>query len=424
MGNEPAFVNDDESMYSGSTTNRPPLDDSSATSNWRLNHQVTAGDITSTSGVGGVIRNSLRHSTTSGDAPFDGPRTGLSASSGSSASIGLRANRSPPRTVPFDIDQSSIAGTPIADRARILTEHTFRQVGIQSADSESSGEARSSKRAKRQQEVVGRKEGLARAWQESNMETDDPESRAKFNQFLESRKVRLQDENEFEPIRPTPQSPNNGIFADTQPLANTPTMERVAETMQKDLRVINSSKTGVNSRLSNFDVDVDIEDNISTAIAPSPSSFYAPPSTTPLRDTHLTAIEEDIGGAFEFSDPLQPQYQDRKTNSVRDTPSSTRTGSSISRRIREGSTSSIPATFNPQHFPETFHRPPGSLQLTRIYQEFDQRPGTMLTVNDLLKIIKDPSYRAENVSVIISQLVGRKYLKKVGNHDAWVIRRY
>jgi hypothetical protein len=397
---------DEESEYS---TNRPAFEGSSVGSrtSFRLNHNVTTNDITNLTSMGGFLRNSLRQppSATTMDTTTEENRLrqhyNHSMSSGSSIS-----NRppltSPPRNIPFSIEASSLRGTPVHEQARILTNNTFEQLGIRSSESESSQQ--------RLKATEKKKEEFGRAWQESNMDKDDEESRAKFNEFLQKRQVRLQDMQEgveLETIRPRVKSPSDRArHLEEEPLlVGTPTMERVvANLIQKDLQ----HEVPRNEEISDFDVEM--EDNIS-ALAKSPNSFNVP-SFTPLRDP-----VSDIG-AYEFTNSLNQQ-----SDHYMGTPSSTRTGGSDMTMKQGQHTSLIPAQFHLQYFPEKFRSPPASIKLTKVYNEFNDRPGTMLTKQQVIEFINDTSYTEEYVSILISLLTRKKYLKKVGNHDAWVIRR-
>lgn len=408
-------MQDDESDYS--STNRPAFDESSVGSTgYRMNHHITANDITNLTGRQGLMRSRLRqsaiNSTTSENNPlrptFTPARSMVSMSSGSSAS--QRDAMSPPRTVPFELPSGSLQGTPIREQAKVLTEHTLRQVGIHSSESESSGTKQATSAA-----AVKDKESYGRAWGESNMDTDDPESRAKFNEFLQKRRHRLEDMaegEELQPIRAPVKSPSNRtpIFKQTQEdavLVSTPTVERVMAMKQTDLRQPQSTSTPPSSTNNKRNREL--------------SDFEAG-SFTPLRGSSLN--EEDMG-AFEFSDTLQEQQQQQqsKRNSLLGTPSSTRTGDTEMTMMQGQYTSMIPAHFDLHYFPEKFRVPPGSVMLTKVYHEFNDRPGTMLTVQDIIHHINDPAYTENYVSILISLLTRKKYLKKVGNHDAWVIRR-
>lgn len=399
-------VQDDESDYS---TNRPAFDESSmGSSGYRMNHHITANDITNLTGRQGLMRSRLRQSTidtTSENNPlrptFTPARSMVSMSSGSSAS--QRDAMSPPRTVPFELPSGSLQGTPIREQAKVLTEHTLRQVGIHSSESESSGTKQATVAAKD-------KESYGRAWGESNMDTDDPVSRAKFNEFLQKRHYRLEEMaegEELQTIRAPVKSPSNRTPIFKQPqedavLVGTPTVERVMAMKQTDLRPANtplsSSSHRRNRELSDFEAG----------------------SFTPLRGSSLN--EEDMG-AFIFSDTLPEQDGQSKRNSLLGTPSSTRTGETEMTMMQGQHTSMIPAHFDLHYFPEKFRVPPGSVMLTKVYHEFNDRPGTMLTVQDIIHHINDPAYTENYVSILISLLTRKKYLKKVGNHDAWVIRR-
>ncbi|CAO3615853.1 unnamed protein product [Mucor hiemalis] len=398
----PAYsVQDDDSEYS---TNRPAFDESSIGSSYRMNHHITANDITNLTGRPGLIRTRLRQSASSINSTnennplrptYTPARSTVSMSSGSSASH--RNDMSPPRTIPFELPSGSLQGTPIREQAKVLTEHTLRQVGIHSSESESSGARPTPTPA-----APKDKESYGRAWGESNMDTDDPESRAKFNEFLQKRSYRLEEMaegEELQTIRAPVKSPSNRtpIFQQREQesvLVSTPTIERVMAMKQTDLRQI-QTPIRRDRELSDFE----------------------PETSTPVRGS---LNDEDVG-AFEFSDNLPDGLQQR--NSLFGTPSSTKTGESDITMMQGQYTSMVPAHFDVHYFPEKFRTPPSSVMLTRVYHEYNDRPGTMLTVKDIMQHINDPTYTEKHVSILVSLLTRKKYLKKVGNHDAWVIRR-
>lgn len=236
----------------------------------------------------------------------------------SSSLYSNQLRQSPPRTIPYTITESQLQGTPIREQVQMLTENTIRSVGIRSSDDE--------------ELFSGVKESTQQDWGDFDMNEENPESRARFEQFLEDRqplKKRSRDESE------AGHEFSDGI-------------------MQYGASVV----------------------------------------------------------GYEFSDGLQ--YNEGLTER----------GSYLSSlSSRDGRTSMIPAQFNLQVFPEQFRTPPGSIKLTKVYDLFNERPGTMLTVKDILSSVKDDDYTETAVDLLISLLERKKYIKKVGKREAWVIRR-
>ncbi|KAG2210070.1 hypothetical protein INT47_003506 [Mucor saturninus] len=118
--------------------------------------------------------------------------------------------------------------------------------------------------------------------------------------------------------------------------------------------------------------------------------------------------------AYEFSDGIRPLEEEdgRRISSYY----GSEVGSSISTE------SFIPKQFNLIHFPEQFRTPPTSIRLTKVYDLFNNRPGILLTVKDVLALM-DGDHDETSISYLIQVLRRKKYIKQVGEKEAWVIRR-
>lgn len=120
--------------------------------------------------------------------------------------------------------------------------------------------------------------------------------------------------------------------------------------------------------------------------------------------------------AYEFSDGIGQGKRERISllSSI---------GSSSTTTENSSRTSIIPAQFNLIHFPEQFRTPPASIKLIKVYDLFNARPGVLLTVKDILNLVNDQDYDEMIVSSLIHVLRRKKYIKQVGEREAWVIRR-
>ncbi|KAI7888986.1 uncharacterized protein EV154DRAFT_516194 [Mucor mucedo] len=121
--------------------------------------------------------------------------------------------------------------------------------------------------------------------------------------------------------------------------------------------------------------------------------------------------------AYEFSDgirPLEGMMGERRISSYY--------GSEVGSSMSGSSESFIPKQFNLIHFPEQFRTPPTSIRLTKVYDLFNNRPGILLTVKDVLALM-DGDHDETTISYLIQVLRRKKYIKQVGEKEAWVIRR-
>lgn len=366
---------DDETELSTNRTNRPPLEE--LTSSFQSGNQELSTRNRS-GAFGGRITQSLRKplmSDTLTSTPMPYPTiqnesaagkysVGVSTPSSMSSPYSSRLKQSPPRIIPFSIPASQLEGTPIHIQAQMLTENTLRSVGVRSSDEEDD------------EFQINRapvnSSGQKQSWDVSNMDRDDSESRANFEKFLEKR-------NQVQHVYKHP-------------------LDIPSSSMKRPREEENVQEEG------SFKAPSIIEG----------SSFKAP---SIIEGSRAPSVVDEEAGAYEFSGGLQ-QYKDDGINR------GSMSGSSFSSLSpRDGRASVIPAQFNLQVFPEQFRTPPGSIKLTKVYDLFNQRPGAMLTVQDIMDYSNDESYSQVTVSLIISLLERKKFIKKVGKREAWVIRR-
>ncbi|KAI9262966.1 hypothetical protein EDC94DRAFT_607923 [Helicostylum pulchrum] len=447
-------MSDDETEAS---TNRPVIDDNTKDSfSYPHNRDITSVGMTST--FGGRLRKSLRKgfaspttldTTTSGPPGFvhidmHSPSTSSNTSSMNSGHMGPRL--SPPRRMPFSIPRSQLQGTPIREQAIMLTENTLRSIGIRSSDSDSDGgpfhpdtPSRSIPGSQRSRlytptksksvdttmeeaetAVAGKSGETSKPWEVSNMDTDDTESRAHFIKFLEQRN-KLQD------------LPSPSVFK--QPYLPGTTNKRFQTGEEEDEVMISSPSPRFQTEEPSprfrseeeasprFGIEEEASPLLFRREGTSSSQFRSEIMPSPIRQQQ----EGDEVAAYEFSDGLAP-YSNSYANSFRSGSLTDRSSESTKSKEEHTTTTKtktarIPAQFDLRYFPEQFRTPPGSIKLTKIYNEFNKRPGTLLNVQDIIASLNDPNYKEEFVSLLINLLARKKFIKKVGNREAWVIRR-
>lgn len=464
-------MSDDETEAS---TNRPTLDDNNTNDSFPYQHHRDMNNVGMTSTFGGRLRQSLRKTFASpttldttisglpGFRPID-MRSPSTLSNTSSVNGGpMRPALSPPRTYPFGIPESQLQGTPIREQAIMLTENLLRSVGFHSSDSESDGvplppntPSRSvpgSQQSRTQPKSVdttmeeptaaatataeGKKSESNKAWEVNNMDTDDTESRAHFIKFLAQRN-KLQD------------LPSTSVFK--QP--------HLPATSNKRFRAEDKDEEGAmraspSARLRSaepssprfqtaepsprFRPEKEPSPQFGIEEEPSPLLFRPEGTSSPQFRSDIMPSplhhhlqqqrqEEDEVAAYEFSDGLAPYHNEPNNSyahsfnsgSLTDRSSETTT----TKDEHTSTTAQIPAQFNLHYFPEQFRTPPGSIKLTKVYNEFNKRPGTLLNVQDIITALDDATYKEEYVSLLINLLARKKFIKKVGNREAWVIRR-
>jgi hypothetical protein len=321
------------------------------------------------------------------------------------------AMQSPPRIIPFAPSPRSLINTPTREAARIITDNTFQAAGIRSSEDDDDSMELSEELAHKRPKLKG-KQPADQPWDATNiMGTDDVESRARFDSFL---KARQSHRDEFPSWAGSIKSPSNRHMRDQTPLASTPTTNRVLD--QKQMKLPTDMK----------DAQPLQEETSSSLQLQSPEGFLLP--STPYRQNTEEPSDQEGIGAYEFSDQLENQSNDRFASYLAKEKQSPLTeemtfGSGSNMTMISGYTGQIPARFDLKYFPSRFRTPPGSSQLTRVYNFFAERPGAMLTRQDFLNYADSSEYSESRVKILIDVLVIKRFLKQVGDKEAWTIRR-
>jgi hypothetical protein len=307
---------------------------------------------------------------------------------------------SPPRVIPFATSPRSLIHTPTREAARIITDNTFQAAGIRSSEDDDDSSMEITDKGKRP---------VDQPWDATNiMETDDVESRARFDNFLKARQNSRVEE--FPSWAGSVKSPSNRRMRHQTPFASTPTTNRVlnqvrTDTTMEDIQALQEEEALLRLK--------------------SPAGFLLP--NTPYRqDTEERDDQEDIG-AYEFSDLLIKEDDRFSNHQARERQSPLTEemtfGSGSNMTMISGHTGQIPARFDLKYFPSRFRTPPGSSQLSRVYNFFAERPGAMLTIQDFLEYANSSEYNETRAYLLIDVLVSKRFLKKVGDKEAWTIRR-
>lgn len=391
------------SIHSEEGTNRP-AHDSTLDSAEKWQHDVTIKDVTTLSRLRMNLQPTALSVTSQesqshryDDYTFDQPKNdtlirSVSTDSTTPSSYHQGFPNSPPHNVPFAPSPRSLLGTPIREQAKILTDNVLQTVGIRSSDEdEESGYSLDNQKKKQRVEEKGKEPG--NNVRKGVMVMDNGESQHKFHHFLEQRQARYHHMNHYDGLpayREALHSPSTRYHRMEQEYFSSPTTKRLIE--ETGTKPVQESPTFMNM--------------------------------TPLKETEDLATSG--GGAYEFEGELSQKISNNYEVGVNESPASKNTGDftiQSNMTMISGSTGQIPARFALHYFPEKFRIPPASTQLTRIYQFFADKPGAMITVNDILKDMTDPDYAKENVQVLINLLVRRRFLKRVGDKDAWTVRR-
>ncbi|KAI8884784.1 hypothetical protein K501DRAFT_332457 [Backusella circina FSU 941] len=292
-------------------------------------------------------------------------------------------------------------------------------------------------------------------WNDNILDKEVPEERERFNQFLlerQTQSVELNNElpdynnNNNRSYLSSPTTPNNSREHIPQPMVGSPTVLRVFDKERVDLRRLIKGKNREHTQEAL--IERTLEENsekgnnepmMPTRETPERSTstreaFESPPilrDDTPMRMTQeLDRFSpmriddmEDIQHTPEavplFAQNLtyRPSPREETSETSNDTTSSNIT------MIRGETGANIPARFNLKYFPDTFRTPPASTQLTRVFNLFSERPGQMLTLDDVLNLLNDSSFKEDHVILLIDLLKRKKFLKPVGDGRAWTIRR-
>jgi len=264
-----------------------------------------------------------------------------------------------------------------------MTQNILEASGIRSSDDDSldfdpEGNKKKATSEEKKPSRQPANENAGKAWDDTNMmEVDDEESRARFNQFFMQRQHQSANTPDIEGSsrwRKVDRSPSNHSARFESPLAGARTRHPILQDM------------------------------------------------TATEHQQQDMSDADVG-AYEFSDAMPQdrleEYHARERQNTSGSDLTFHSGSNMT--MISGSTGQIPAKFDLQYFPEKFRVPPGSVKLTRVYNYFHDRPGIMSTVQDVHVHLPDVS--VESIELLIHVLIRRKFLKKVGDKEAWTLRR-
>ncbi|KAI7903633.1 DASH complex subunit Ask1-domain-containing protein [Cokeromyces recurvatus] len=413
-------------------TNRPPHADSTTSSwNQRINHELSAGEITELVSHGYIRKNLQQPSSTSSQGTLQrfsmdrsmfndipeymqfvkNPNRQIKSaiphkiSTGSSTSSNQDRNNdaimnidgiSPPHT-PYYPDPEKLIHTPVHEASQILAESVIQSTGLRSSEDEN------------EQLNIGFKDkefDQTNTTQNSNMMAmDNAADRDRFMSFVESRQhsfKKMAEHEELPTLVASTKSPSITV-EQRQKMSATYWTKPIIPSFEEE-EEDNNNRNHNHNQNQNQKKD---------------SSFISlsTVTSTPLRASNKT--DSDFG-AFEFSDALS-QANGRRSSLQIEEDLTSGSGSNIT--MVSGISGQIPAKFDLLYFPEKFRMPPASTQLMRVHDFFANRPGEMVTVENILSYVDDDDYTEENVRILIKLLVKRKYLKKVGDKEAWTIRK-
>ncbi|KAG0175509.1 DASH complex subunit ask1 [Apophysomyces sp. BC1034] len=339
---------------------------------------------------------------------------------------------SPPRTIPFAKTPAQLLRTPRREAAKMMAEDLLWSAGGRSPSSQSSG-------SDRRPSVKGKgkeKSSMEDAWTESNLDKEDEDGRAKFEKFAMKRKLQLQQMGEHEELPSIP--PRNRSPMAQSPwimdrvLPSTPTMQRVLTTYNQDLRTMKRQRTSQDEPDRDMDGNamdgLDWEKDGRDAWSGHNADFQSFEYDRSQMDTG-SGKEDGDHAAHEFSGPILPDNTLRTPSEgahsmVRMSPGmhsgNMSVASTSTMTMVTGMTGQVPARFSLDYFASAFRTPPGSTQLTAVYCLFADRPGQMLTKDDVLGLL--PDYGHETVSLLVDLLARKRFLKRVGT-AGWTLRR-
>lgn len=439
-----------DTVTENSSTNRPVIDDDTSKLLGQQ-HDMSSGGFTN------YLRRRLRHIDHSPiDTTYSGPSNPVRYHSSSTLSdtSSSRIRMSPPRTVPFVITSEQLQGTPIREQVLMLTENRLRSLGAHTdSDTDSGpfsiGRSESSrfttrpgkKRVNEEDDHRDRTKFDRKLWEMSNMDSDDTDGRENLVKFLKGRNVQFK-----QPYLPGTTANKRfrpEIEVEQDLIGSNRSSSSRSEQAQEEeeeaavVSPLSSSRQQENIRFSpRFLSEETIQspryrsEEIQSPPRYRPEAIQSPPrfqgteSSISPRFQAVTplAMQEQEVEAYEFSDGLLPYGS--AYNEIRMHTTDTTTNSTTSRQSITSTSSSIPRKFELKYFTEKFRNPPNSLKLTKIYNEFNKRPGTLLTIEDVMNYLDDTSFTIEFVSLSIGILTRKRFLRMVGDKgDAWVIRR-
>lgn len=155
---------------------------------------------------------------------------------------------------------------------------------------------------------------------------------------------------------------------------------------------------------------------------------YRPLTAPPNTDEQIHTGTSSIGGAYEFSQifPANDSIynMDRLSTGheggVGNASFTSAESSNLNLSMISGSSGQVRKRFSLQYFPSSFQVPPGSSQLTRVYNLFAERPGELLSADDVVALAEDCCNR-DNVRIFLDMLTRKQYLKKIEHR--WRLRQ-
>jgi hypothetical protein len=330
--------------------------------------------------------------------------------------------------------------TPLFKRPLIYNSHIINSVGNNSNGGEGSSRARniSNNSNNSTNNSTNNNTSNNNLWNDNILDKDNPEERERFNQFFQGRQRRSMGLNDGLPTMrkriPSPTESNNSENAIPEPLIGSPTVLRVFDKERVDLRHQMQNREWEYTQERNNEKERDEPMDLSRETTTARDTFDSPPvlqDDSPMRMTQdldrfspiRIADMEDVQHTPEavpfFAQNLSYRPSPREDN----TDSSVNTFNSNITMITGETDANIPATFNLKYFPDSFRTPPNSTLLTRVFNLFSERPGQMLTLDDVITLINDKSVSHDGVNILIDLLKRRKFLKPVGDGLAWTLRR-
>ncbi|KAI9032517.1 hypothetical protein CLU79DRAFT_151110 [Phycomyces nitens] len=339
--------------------------------------------------------------------------------------------QTPGSTTSFRIREDPIPRTPKRDLARMKADSILKSSGLYNLSSSSETS---------EEQHVNKKPSFHRP---SYSASDDPANlcvgtdadRERALLFFRQREKRIEDmpmDEELPSLGRRDISPLRAQDKNAKPLADTPTTRRVFETLAQDLKagkkprdIFNESDEPHNpstnrpvfedythrprkdkrprlDQLGRFEFDYNVSGNY--------GNIGTPEDPDPLNFPDMAISRSLNGGGVDGN----------SNNGYRQGPDSVFSEASGLTRATFGSSSTGrgPAPFSVHRFGETFREPPGSIQLTRVYKVFSDKPGQMLMLEDVLNEVKDDEnrYTADSVMLFIDMLCGKNHLPKHNGH--------
>ncbi|KAG2177793.1 hypothetical protein INT43_003040 [Umbelopsis isabellina] len=135
---------------------------------------------------------------------------------------------------------------------------------------------------------------------------------------------------------------------------------------------------------------------------------HMPPSHNIMEASSLAG--SDLGAGYELSGVLP----------IKASAAGSPKPSEASITMTTGFSGQIPARFSLEYFPSLFQSPPGSTQLTRVYNTFAEANGKPLNIEDVLEQINDPTYNRTSIELLVDLLVRKRFIKR--EKHGWRLR--